>query len=153
MKKIIALLLVICTCLSFSACFSKTEPATEPTTKTIELNKDNISEYLNVKITEYKENNKRRAKVEIYPLKAGDFSDTKVFLKIQPSSGWNIWEIPGEKYEEYDKDTSTEYVVIEIKLPANGMYEIDLGITNFVGGNDFLKKWEFQNVSGTFTPR
>ena len=164
MKKIIALLLVICTCLSFSACFSKTESTqTEPTTKTIELNKDNIAEYLNMKMSVAESNYSRyaRATVEFYPLQGGDFSNVEIVITtgISYSSEFDTGserryyidrvegaEIGGDiDYGGYLFDTTLKF-----KLPADGRYSVEFDI--YWSDVDSLEM-KYLKANGSFTPR
>ena len=153
MKKIVAILLVFCISLSICACGNNDKQPKETESNNIALNEENITELLNVKVSPYVENRKRRAKVEIYPIQAGDFSNTKVHLKLKTDNVCTIFEIVGEKYEEFESDTRNEYFVVEITLPVNGTYEFDVGFACWLDTTEPIKNWEFQDISGTFIPR
>lgn len=154
MKKTIALLLVLYMCFGLCACVQNNDVDTPKETESsnITVNQENIAELLNVKVSPYVEDRTRRAKVEIYPTQAGDFSNTKVYLKLKPDNVCSIFEIVGEKYEEFESDTRDEYVVVEIMLPVNGTYEFDVGFACYFDTSEPIEKWEFQKASGVFTP-
>lgn len=156
MKKALSLLLVLCMCISFCSCGSRddTPQETEPTkTKAITISYTNVSKYLNVKVSPYVQDSHRRAKVEIYPIQAGDFSNTTIYLKLKTDNVCSIYEIVGEKYEESKKSTERGCYIVEIKLPVTGTYEFDVGFSCIFDTSEPIEKWEFDNARGTFSPR
>lgn len=156
MKKVLSLLLVLCMCISFCSCGSLDDAPqeTESTeTNAITISYANVSQFLNVKVSPYVQDRHRRAKVEIYPIQAGDFSDTTIYLKLKPDNVCSIYEIVGEKYETFKEGTASNYYVVEIKLPVTGTYEFDVGFSCIFDTSEPIKKWEFDNAKGTFFPR
>ena len=143
MKKIIAILLTFCLSVGLCACDGSSKSnETEPSG--LILTNDNIAERLNVKITHYWEDDDKFAKVEIYPIQPGDFSNAKVSLKLVGGEGFWLKNIAGEKFEEI---MWNEYVV-DLLLPVHGSYEFTVEL---VRGE--IEEYAFQNVEGTFIPR
>ena len=157
------MLLVLCLCVSLCACgqsntqLNETEPkvtqpkVTEP--KKIVLNKDNIKDFLAVNISSYVSNRTRRAKVEIYPTQAGDFSNTKITLSLgKDLYCTGIKDIKGASYKVIDAEFG-KYYQVEFTLPTDGRHEIDIGFEVLFDTDEPLTWHTFDKVSGTFNPR
>ena len=143
MKRIIAIILILCSSIGLCACDNSSR-SNETESSSLTLTNDIIKDLLNVKITHYWEDDDKFAKVEIYPIQPGDFSSTKVSLKLVGGEGFWLKDIDGEKFEELKWN---EYTV-DLLLPVNGSYEFTVEL---VRGE--IEEYAFQNVTGTFIPR
>lgn len=160
MKKIIALLLVLCMCFSLCSCGQDDNSSTETENRNVTLAESNISDFLNVRLTPYTvedegywDRDVGYVKVEIYPIQAGNFSNTEFSLTFQMLGGNGASaddiKIDGEKY----KILEWNIFEVDILLPSSGNYEFVINLSHHVySTSDALEKWEYKNVSGTFIP-
>lgn len=159
MKKIIALLLVLCMCFSLCSCGQDDKSSTETENRNVTLADGNISDFLNVRLIPYtatpegKDYDVGYVKVEIYPIQPGNFANTMFSLKFQllPDTRFLRFHmiIDGEKYEVLDENT----FAVDILLPSSGNYEFVIYMSDEGAyRSEYFKKWEYQNVSGTFIP-
>ena len=164
MKKTILLILALCLCVGLCACGqskeknANTEPTKSKTIETIELNNENISQYLNIKIGDVFESTSKgdfydKCVIEIYPLQAGNFANVDVVLEILTTFPYVPKEAIGAtlKCDDNNSETGT----LTFKLPADGRYEIDVKLSDrgfHADNDDGIYECKFQVVSGTFTP-
>jgi len=135
-------------CFCLCACGKETEPGTEPetepTSNVVELNSDNITQYLGMKIHKSSETSPTKwKKIEFYPLQGGVFANAEVVLSCNLSPGY-ILDIVGGEVEAEDERSRITFL-----LPADGRYEIELQLNSHWYERIEL---DFQSASGTFTP-
>lgn len=162
MKKIIALLFVLCMCFGLCACGTTKNETPETTEqKPIELTIENISQYLNIVIGEVVESTSEvnyydTAPIEIYPLQAGDFSNVEIELSIKIDNEYVLKDAIGATLKT--KETANSWPrtgTLTFKLPADGRYKIDVKVWNrngWASNDDGIYACEVTRVSGTFTP-
>ena len=150
--------MVLCLCFGLCACGqtntqpNNTQPK-ETESQKITLNESNIEDFLAVNISSYVSNRTRRAKVEIYPTQAGDFSNTKITLSLgKDLYCTGIKDIKGASYKVIDGDAG-KYYQVEFTLPTDGRHEIDIGFEVLFDTDEPLTWHNFNKVSGTFSPR
>lgn len=154
MKKIISTLLVWAIILGLCACGPSEQTDNHTKNNAIALTKENISQYLAVKVTGpeplgtnvwYEE-----LFVEIYPLEAGSFSNVDLMLFID-LDGYTMSLASGAQL--YCK--GYEGGMLSFTIASDGRYQFKINVyengTSYSPSN-IVEGYEIAAVSGTFTP-
>lgn len=157
LKKIFAIALAIMVCLIFTACEVEEPETTEPTDETIELTKENISEYIAIR-GEYKNGTYHKLlvyytstadlEIQAYGVASGTFDNVKITVKANLKDKedflgkWHLTNI--------DADS----VTITFHMPSSGTYSSSYSIEcdNCARKLSGSSELEIVAVSGTFKP-
>ena len=143
MKRVVAILLILCLATSICACNTS---EVEQSSNVVELNADNIDQYLGMKKYEPDDGS---MKIEFYALQGGSFAKTQItifFDKLYPAYIYSITGAEFKSEDEYAREGT-----ITFSLPADGRYEIEIHFWDWYGyGKNMI--FELSDATGTFTP-
>lgn len=152
MKKIISMFLALVLCLSLCACGGKNEAQSSK----VELNEENILDYLNIEITYTKTGDRNilgnpvmEQTIKIYPMRGGTFENVELLIFERCEE----WVAQSSEKSASFVQCDNGYTLTKIKLPSDGNYtcthkfDAKNGLAKMPFDSDSSKGWEYISLS------
>jgi len=106
----------------------------------ISLNKDNVSQYLNVRYLE--DMTGRGQCLEVYPIRVGTFDNVKIRLCVSVGNGFRIIDVYDEWHRESERTGDVVFCV-----DGEGRYTV------YLDADTHRINWGWVDASGNFIPK
>lgn len=152
MKKAISLFLALVLCLPLCACSGGSEAQSSK----VELNEDNILDYLNIEITYTKTGDRNilgnpvmEQTIKIYPTRGGTFENVELLI-----FEWcKDWVAESSEKNASFAQSDNGYTVTKIKLPSDGNYtcthkfDAEYGLAKMPSDSDSSMGWKYISLT------